>query len=162
MTERLKDIKDTTSDAVEIIRELGSPDVKESLEKIRDSAKIGSGIIKSLSEPAMVTNIENIRKTVESFEKSSARIERITMEIKNSGVLDEARDTIKSAKNTISSVGDTKNVGETMDALNEMLRSISALVDELKLIMVESRKSGTIHNVEEAIRETRSAFTEQK
>lgn len=162
MTERLKDIKDTTSDAVEIIRELGSPDVKESLEKIRDSAKIGSGIIKSLSEPAMVTNIENIRKTVESFEKSSARIERITMEIKNSEVLDEARDTIKSAKNTISSVGDTKNVGETMDALNEMLRSISALVDELKLIMVESRKSGTIHNVEEAIRETRSAFTEQK
>jgi hypothetical protein len=162
MTERLKDIKDTTSDAVEIIRDLGSPDVKESLEKIRDSAKIGSGIIKSLSEPAMVTNIENIRKTVESFEKSSARIERITMEIKNSGVLDEARDTIKSAKNTISSVGDTKNVGETMGALNEMLRSISALVDELKLIMVESRKSGTIHNVEEAIRETRSAFTEQK
>ena len=162
MAEKLKDIKKTTSDAVEIIRELGSPDVQESLEKIRDTAKVGSEIIKSLKEPAMVTNIENIRKTTESFEKTSARIERVTLELKNSGVLDEARETIKSAKNTINSVGDNKNIGETMDALKEMLRSISALVDELKLTVVESKGSGTIHNIKEAIRETRSAFTEHK
>jgi uncharacterized protein YlxW (UPF0749 family) len=110
----------------------------------------------------MVTNIENIRKTTESIEKSSARIERVTMELKNSGVLDETRETIKSAKYTISSVGDSKNLGETMDALKEMLSSISALVDELKLTVVESKQSGTIHNIEETIRETRSAFTEHR
>jgi mevalonate kinase len=162
MAEKLKDIKKTTSDAVEIIGELGSPDVQKSLEKIRDTAKVGSEIIKSLKEPPMVTNIENIRKTTESIEKSSARIERVTMELKNSGVLDEARETIKSAKYTISSVGDSKNLGETMDALKEMLRSISALVDELKLTVVESKQSGTIHNIEETIRETRSAFTEHR
>jgi cell fate (sporulation/competence/biofilm development) regulator YmcA (YheA/YmcA/DUF963 family) len=160
MAEKLKDIKKTTSDAVEIIRELGSPDVQKSLEKIRDTAKVGSEIIKSLKEPAMVTNIENIRKTTESFEKASARIERVTMELKNSGVLDETRETIKSAKNTINYVGDSKNMGETMDAIKEMLRSISALVDELKLTIIESKESGTIHNIEGAIRETRSAFTE--
>ncbi|MCY1155002.1 MAG: hypothetical protein MOP49_313 [Nitrososphaera sp.] len=162
MAEKLKDMKKTTSDAVEIIRELGSPDVQKSLEKIRDTAKVGSEIIKSLKEPTMVTNIENIRKTTESIEKSSARIERVTMELKNSGVLDETRETIKSAKYTISSVGDSKNLGETMDALKEMLRSISALVDELKLTVVESKQSGTIHNIEETIRETRSAFTEHR
>lgn len=162
MAEKLKDIKKTTSDAVEIIKELGSPDVQKSLEKIRDTAKVGSEIIKSLKEPTMVTNIENIRKTTESIEKSSARIERVTMELKNSGVLDETRETIKSAKYTISSVGDSKNLGETMDALKEMLRSISALVDELKLTVVESKQSGTIHNIEETIRETRSAFTEHR
>ncbi|HZA99460.1 MAG TPA: hypothetical protein VE308_00405 [Nitrososphaera sp.] len=162
MTEKLKDIKKTTSDAVEIIREIGSPDVQESLEKIRDTAKVGSEIIKSLKEPAMVTNIENIRKTTESFEKTSARIERVTLELKNSGVLDETREIIKSAKNTINSVGDSKNISETMDAFKEMLRSISALVDELKLTVVESKGSGTIHNIEDAIRETRSAFMEHK
>ena len=162
MAEKLKDMKKTTSDAVEIIRELGSPDVQKSLEKIRDTAKVGSEIIKSLKEPTMVTNIENIRKTTESIEKSTARIERVTMELKNSGVLDETRETIKSAKYTISSVGDSKNLGETMDALKEMLRSISALVDELKLTVVESKQSGTIHNIEETIRETRSAFTEHR
>ncbi|HJU35478.1 MAG TPA: hypothetical protein VJ695_10180 [Nitrososphaera sp.] len=162
MAEKLKDIKKTTSDAVEIIRELGSPDVQNSLEKIRDTAKVGNEMIKSLREPAMVTNIENIRKTTESFEKTTASIEKATMELKNSGVLDEARETIRSAKNTISSVGDSKNIGETMDALKEMLRSISALVDELKLTVVGSKESGTIHNIEEAIRETRSSFTEYK
>jgi hypothetical protein len=162
MTERLKDIKETASDAVEIIRELGSPDVQESLEKIRDTAKVGSEIIKSLKDPAMVTNIENIRHTAESFENTSARIERVTMELKNSGVLDETRETIKSAKNTISSVGDSKNMGETMDAIKEMLRSISALVNELKLTVTGSKESGTIHNIEDTIRETRSAFTEHK
>lgn len=162
MAEKLKDIKKTASDAVEIIRELGSPDVQESLEKIRDTAKVGSEIVKSLKEPAMVTNIENIRKTTESFEKTSARIERVTMELKNSGVLDEARETIKSAKSTISSVGDSKNLSETMDALKEMLRSISELIDELKLTVVDSKESGTIHNIEETIRETRSAFTERQ
>jgi hypothetical protein len=162
MTERLKDIRETTSDAVEIIRELGSPDVQASLEKIRDTAKVGSEIIKSLKDPAMVTNIENIRKTAESFENSSASIERATIELKNSGILEETRETIKSARNTISSVGDSKNIGETMDAIKEMLRSVSALVDELKLTVVGSKESGTIHNIEEAIRETRSAFTEYK
>jgi hypothetical protein len=162
MAEKLKDMKKTTSDAVEIIRELGSPDVQNSLEKIRDTAKVGNEIIKSLGEPAMVTNIENIRKTTESFEKSTARIETVTMELKNSGVLDEARETIKSAKNTISSVGDSKNIGETMDAIKEMLRAISGLVDELKLTVVESKESGTIHNIEETIQETRSAFKDHK
>ncbi len=38
MAEKLKDIKETASDAVEIIRELGSPDVKESLEKMGEVA----------------------------------------------------------------------------------------------------------------------------
>lgn len=162
MAEKLKDIKKTTSDAVEIIRELGSPDVQSSLEKIRDTAKVGNEMIKSLKEPAMVTNIENIRKTTESFERTSARLEKVTMELKNSGVLDETRETIKSARNTISSVGDSKNIGETMDALKEMLRSISALIDELKLTVVESKQSGTIHNMEEAIQDTRSTFTDLK
>ena len=162
MTERLKDIKETASDAVEIIRELGSPEVQDSLEKIRDTAKVGSDIIKALKDPAMVTNIENIRKTAESFENTSARVERVTIELKNSGILDEVRETIKSTKNTISSVGDSKNMGETMNALKEMLRSISELIDELKLTVTGSKESGTIHNIEEAIRETTSAFKEYK
>jgi hypothetical protein len=162
MPEKLKDIKEAASDAVEIIRELGSPDVQESLEKIREVAKTGREIIESLKDPAMVTNIENMRKMVESVDSTSARLERITMEMKNSGVLDEARETIKSAKTTINSVGDNKNMGETMDAIKEMLRSISGLVDELKLTVSSSKKDGVIHDAEEAIRETRSAFKEHR
>jgi hypothetical protein len=162
MAEKLKDIKETASNAVEIIRELGSPDVQESLEKIREVAKTAREMIESLKDPAMVANIENIRKTIESVDSTSARLEKITMEMKSSGVLDEARETIRSAKTTISSVGDGKNMGETMDAIKEMLRSISGLVDELKLTVASSKKSGVIADAEEAMRETRNALSEHR
>jgi hypothetical protein len=162
MVEKLKDIKETASDAVEIIKELGSPEVQESLEKIRETAKTAREIMESLKDPAMVTNIENMRKMAESFENTGQRMENTVKELKNSGVLDETREAIRSAKNTIGSVGDSKNIGETMDAIKEMLRSISGLMEELKLTVAESKKSGTIHNAEEAIRETRSIFTDRK
>jgi hypothetical protein len=68
-------------------------------------------------------------------------MERITTELKNSGVLDEARETIKYAKTTMSSIGDSKNMGETMDAIKEILRAISGLVDELKLTVASSKKA---------------------
>jgi uncharacterized protein YjgD (DUF1641 family) len=162
MSEKLKDIKETASDAVEIIRELGSPDVQESLEKIRDVAKAARDIIESIKSPDMVANIENVRKTVESIENTSARMEKITTELKNSGILDQATETIRSAKSTISSMGDPKNMGETIDAIKDMLRSISNLVDEIKVTITSSRKDGVIHDAEEAVRETRSAFSEHK
>jgi hypothetical protein len=33
-------------------------------------------------------------------------------------------------------------------------------MEELKITVVESKKSGTLHNAEEAIQETRNIFTE--
>jgi hypothetical protein len=160
MAEKLKDIKETASDAVEIIRELGSPEVQESLEKINETAKTAREVIESFKDPAMVTNIENIRKMTESIDSTSTRMEKVVIELKSSGILDETRETIKSAKTTMSSMGDSKNMGEMVDAIKEMLRSISGLMEELKITVVESKKSGTLHNAEEAIRETRSIFTE--
>lgn len=160
MAEKLKDIKETASDAVEIIRELGSPEVQESLEKIKETAKTAREVIESFKDPAMVTNIENIRKMTESIDSTSTRMEKVVIELKSSGILDETRETIKSAKTTMSSIGDGKNMGEMVDAIKEMLRSISGLMEELKITVVESKKSGTLHNAEEAIRETRRIFTE--
>ena len=162
MAEKLKDIKETASDAVEIIRELGSPEVQESLEKIKETANTAREVIESFKDPAMVTNIENIRKMTESIDSTSTRMEKVVIELKSSGILDETRETIKSAKTTMSSIGDDKNIGEMVDAIKEMLRSISGLMEELKITVVESKKSGTLHNAEEAIRETRSIFTEGK
>jgi hypothetical protein len=160
MAEKLKDIKETASDAVEIIRELGSPEVQESLEKIKETAKTAREVIESFKDPAMVTNIENIRKMTDSIDSTSTRMEKVVIELKSSGILDETRETIKSAKTTMSSIGDGKNIGEMVDAIKEMLRSISGLMEELKITVVESKKSGTLHNAEEAIQETRNIFTE--
>jgi len=162
MTEKLKDIKETASDVVEIIRELSSPDVQESLDKIKEVAKIAREIIESLKDPAIIANVENLRKTSESIEKTGARIEKITGDLKNSGILDGAQEIMNSAKNTINSLGYMKNMGETVDAVKEMLRAISELVNEMKLTVEASRKYGIIRDTEETIRETRGLLGERK
>ena len=48
MGERLKDIRETTSDAVSIIRELGAPGVQESLGKILETTKAAKDIVDAL------------------------------------------------------------------------------------------------------------------
>jgi hypothetical protein len=161
MPEKLKDIKDTAADAVEIIRELGTPEVRESLEKVRDTVGSAKELLEMLKEPAMVTNIENFRLTAESFEKTGARIEGVMRDLKESGILDEVKGAAASARTALDSVGGT-NTGETMTALKEMVHSISELVNELKLTVSASRQSGVVRNVEEAVRDTREIFSSEK
>jgi hypothetical protein len=163
MSDKLKDIKNTASDAVEIIRELGTPEVQDSLEKIRETAKIAKEVMDSLKDPAMVTNLENVRKTAESFERSSTRMETAFAQIKSSGLLDEVAGAVGSAKSAMESLGTGKGLGETTEALKEMLRSISQLVDELKLTVSSTKTREIIQNVEETVRDTREIFsTESK
>ena len=159
MSDKLKDIKNTASDAVEIIRELGTPEVQESLDKIRETAGMAKEVMDSLKDPAMVTNLENVRKTAESFERSTGRMESAIKEMKDSGIIEEVKGTIGSAKSAIDSFGGGKGMSETTDALREMLNSLSELIEELKLTAASSRKDGIIPNVEETVREAREIFS---
>jgi hypothetical protein len=45
---KLKDIRDTASDAVEILRELGTPGVQESLDKAKEMAIIAKEIMETM------------------------------------------------------------------------------------------------------------------
>lgn len=161
MSDKLKDIKNTASDAVEIIRELGTPEVQDSLEKIRETARMAKEVMDSLKDPAMVANIENVRKTVESFEKSSGRIESAMADMKASGLLDEVKGAVGSARSAMDSFGEGKGMGETMEALKEMLHSISGLVEELKTTVASAKTDGIVKNVEETIRDTREIFSKE-
>jgi hypothetical protein len=161
VAERLKDIKQTASDAVEIIRELGSPDVQDSLDKIRDTAQTAREIIESLKTPEMVRNIENIRLMSEAVESTAAKIENITLELKRSGVVDAAGSAVKSVSGGASSGTSTQNsIAETAAAIRDMLRSIAELANELRATVSVSRKSesGIIRNTEEAFREASGAY----
>ena len=110
----------------------------------------------------LVVHQANPAYAIPAWAGFGAAMDKVPFKISLSGVLDETREAIKSAKTTISSVGDSKNVGETVDAIKEMMRSISGLVDELKLTVASSKKEGVIHDAEEAIRETRSALSEHR
>jgi uncharacterized protein YjgD (DUF1641 family) len=161
MSDKLKDIKDTASDAVEIIRELGTPEVQASLENIRETAKIAKELVDSLKDPAIVANIENVRKTAESFEKSSARMETTVAELKSSGLLDEVKGAVGSARTAMDSFGQGKGMGDTMDALKEMLRSMSELIEEVKLTVASSNTKDIVKNVEASVRDTREIFSQE-
>lgn len=160
---KLHDIKETASDAVEIMRELGTPGVQETFDKIREVAIIAKEIMETMKTPEWQRNMENIRLISENFNQASERMDNTMKELKETGIIDDAKELIKTAKEKIGSFGgETEGGGggmgmqdlkEMITAVKEMLESIKGLVDELKVTVAEYKKSGTMRNIEETTRE---------
>jgi hypothetical protein len=164
-TGKLHDIKETASDAVEIMRQIGTPGVQESMDKVRETATIAKEIMESLKSPEMVKNIENIRSISENMNEASTKMQDTMKQLKETGVIDEAKDLIKSAKSKIDSFGGSGEGGisgqdlrDVTTAVREMLESIKGLVDELKITAASSKRSGTIRNIEETVKEASDIY----
>jgi hypothetical protein len=158
LADKLKDIRETTSDAVSIIRELGAPGVQDSLGKILETTKAAKEIVDKLKEPEFVKNIENIRLTTESIQEASSKIENAIREIKQTGVLDQAREAIRSANNFLDTFSGNKDLTEGTEIMKATLSSIRDLVDELKLIAISSKKTGTLSNAAAIINESTDMY----
>ena len=180
---KLHDIKETASDAVEIMRELGTPGVRESFDIIKETAVIAKEIMETMKTPEWQQNMQNIRIISENMNNASARMDRTTKELKETGIIDDTKDLIKGINSRIGPSGNSKGQqteaaaaptitprttengsisGQDLKDLSvsfkEMLQSIKALVEELKATMVESKRSGTMHNVEETFREAADTY----
>ena len=162
MADKLRDIKETTSGAAEIIRELGSHELHKSLDKIKETALTAQNILTNLREPEMVKNIENIRLMAESIEETSARVEKMVIEMKATGVIDQASSAIKSAKNAIDSMGDQNGVGEMPIIIKELINSLKSLIDELRFVLLSSKQNGIVHNIKDVVQETDSIYKNLK
>ncbi|MDQ4056593.1 MAG: hypothetical protein M3156_04155 [Thermoproteota archaeon] len=147
----LRDIRDSTSNTAKILHELGSSEVHNSLERIRETAMTAQSIIESFKDPAMVKNLENLRITAEAMQNMSMKVENMVKEIKQTGVIDEASTTIKSARKTIESADSNQNFAEMISAIREMLQSIGSLVEELKITIASSKRTGSIHITKQAL-----------
>jgi archaellum biogenesis ATPase FlaH len=158
MGDKLKEIRETTSDAVSIIRELGAPGVQESLGRILETTKAAKEIVDALKEPEFVKNIENIRLTTESIQDASIKFENTIREMKQTGVLEQARETIKAANNVLDSLSSNKDLAEGSEIMKATLSSIRDLVDELKLIAISSKKTGTLSNATAIIKESSDMY----
>jgi hypothetical protein len=86
-------------------------------------------------------------------------------QLKETGVIDESTQLIKSAKGKINSFGDLgegsingQDIYEMSTATKEMLVSIKDLMMELKVTVSSSTKSGTIRNVKESIKEVSDIY----
>jgi hypothetical protein len=155
---KIRDIKETTSNAAEIIRQFGTPEMQMSLDKIKETARRVQSIIESLKDPEMVKNIENLRLTTEAIQNTSMEAENMVKEIKQTGVINEVSATIKSVRITMDSVESNQNFAGISSAIREMLESIAGLVEELKITIASSKKTGTIYTAEEAVREASKTY----
>jgi hypothetical protein len=106
----------------------------------------------------MVKNIENLRLTTEAIQNMSMKAENMVKEIKQTGVINEVSATIKSVRITMDSVESNQNFAGVSSAIREMLESIAGLVEELKITIASSKKTGTIYTAEEAVREASKTY----
>lgn len=156
---KISDIKETATSAVEIMRQLGQPGMQESLEKFVQTARIAKEITDNLKTPEFVKNIENIRLVTDNLRDSSTKTENMLLEIKKTGVFDEVKKVISSANSTISSFDANKDgnagnaYGEITTSIKEMVQSIRGLVDELRMVVVYSKESGSVNDINQIIRE---------
>lgn len=162
---KLREIKETASDAAEIMRQIGNPGVLESLNKVKDTAKVVKEIIQDLNTPEMVKNIENFRKISENMNQASSKMENTMNKLKETGVIYETSELIKSAKGTISSFSDGEmdsisgqDLREVTTASKEMLFSIKDLMNEITMTIASSKNSVTIHNVRDSLKEASEMY----
>ena len=163
---KIRDIKETASDAAEIMRQIGNPGVIESLNKVKDTAKIVNEIIQSLSTPEMVKNMENFRIISENMNEASSKMENTMKELKDTGVIYEASDLIKSAKGKIDSLGENSvsdlmgsDIKEMTTASKEMIVSMKELMNEITVTVASTKKSATVRNVKETINDASEIYT---
>jgi len=162
-TSKLDGIKETVSDAVKIMRQMGTFEVRGSLNDVKKTATIVHGIIQELKTPEIVKNIENFRLISENMNEASTKIQNTMQHLRETGVIDEGTELIKSAKGKIDSFGDEGNISgqdlrDVSTATREMLVSIQYLMIELKESVVSSKKSGTINNFNETIKEASNIY----
>ena len=135
------------------------------MDKVRQTATIAKEIMESLKSPEMVKNIENIRLITDNMNEASTKMKDTMKQLKETGVIDEAKELIKSAKGKIDSFGGTgegsisgQDLRDVATSVKEMLVSIKGLVDELKGTIASSKKSGTIHNIAETVKEASEIY----
>jgi len=129
---KLKDIKEISSDSVRIITEFGSPGMTESLNTMKQIASVIQETTKSFEDPQMVENIENMRKTFEGMKDAGDRMKNVFAEVKETGIMDEAKDMADSVKNMAGY--NNQNLKELINTFKDTMRSIKSLADELKTL----------------------------
>ena len=161
---KLKNIRETVSGAAEIMSQLGKPQVQKSFGNIMDTAKIAKEIIEALKTPQMVKNIENFCLISENINEAATKMQNTIKQLEQTGVIGEAKGLIQSTKSVMDSFGGSEGAINSQDlhemsiAIKEMFKSVRALVDELRITIAYSIKSGTIHNIEETVKEASDIY----
>lgn len=145
---KLGDIRGTASNTAEILRQLGSPGVQESLDKAKEITSTVKEIMEKLRTPEWVQNMENIRKIAEKMPDQSA--------MSGDGAFGDVKGLIQSTKNVMDSLSREeggikgRDLQELSVAFKELMQSSKVLMDELAAAAAESNRSGSLRNAKDA------------
>ena len=113
----------------------------------------------------MVKNIENFRLISENMNETSMKMEITMNHLKETDVIYDASDLMKSIKDKINSFTDDNpksNNGQDLrdvgTASKEMMLSVKYLINEITLCLVSSKKSTTIRNANDTIKEVSDIY----
>jgi len=158
-TSKLSEIKGTVSYAAELMRLIGNPEVMESLNKVKDTVKVVNEIIQGLNTQEMVKNIENFRMISENMSEASGKMENTMNHLRETNVMYDASDLMKSIKDKIDSFNDGsksingQDVRDVSIASKDMMLSVKDMVNEITLCIEASKKSVIVRNVNHTITE---------
>jgi uncharacterized coiled-coil DUF342 family protein len=132
---KLNDIRETSSNAIQIIRDLKNPEVHESLNRVKDITATVKEIVESFKDPSMVKNIENFRLTLESIERISSKIESLRTDTQNSGMMDEISSTIKACRLALDTLNNEGGTKELVSVSRNLISEISSTVLEIRQLL---------------------------
>ena len=132
-TGKIQEIRETVSCAVEIMRQIRAPGVQESLGKIMDMGTVAKDIIEALKTPEMVKNIENFRLITQNINEASEKMHGTIKLMEETGVIHEAKEFARSAKNMMDLIGNTgQDLREVNAAVKSVFKSVQVLVDDIR------------------------------
>jgi AmiR/NasT family two-component response regulator len=104
----------------------------ESLGKIMETGVLAKEIIEALKTPEMVKNLDNIRIISENINEASTKMQNAFKQLEETGIMNETKGLVQSAKSTVESFGASQNVQEIGLTIKDMFKSMRVLVDGLK------------------------------
>jgi hypothetical protein len=155
---KLRDLRHTTSDALEILRQLANPDAQRTLQQVKETATTVKGITETLATPEWNRNLENMLQMSAEMNAATSRIESLMTQLRESGIVDDVKITLNSARAAMDLMGREesgvkgKDVRDLVLELKLMLGSLKQLMDELALTAADSRKTGIIRDLGETKR----------
>ncbi len=145
---KLREIKETIFGAAEIVKQVKDHEVQESIGQMMDTAKVAREIIEALKTPEMVKNIENFRLISDNVNNATEKIQYAVQQMEETGIMDETKDLIKSAKSTMNLVSNTgQDLRELSLAVKEIFRSIKGAQDTIHTVREKYRRQDLTNEI---------------